>query len=123
MINWYFGWGAILGAFVSGAALGLHFHRHNFMGGYDSFERRLLRLGHIALAGLGIINILYAQAMLARTENSTADVASIAFVVGGATMPAVCFLTAWRPLFRHLFFVPVTALVVAVVQTLRIGLP
>jgi hypothetical protein len=33
-------------------------------------------------------------------------------------MPAVCFLSAWREKCRHLFAVPVTALMLAVVFTL-----
>jgi hypothetical protein len=27
-------------------------------------------------------------------------------MVGMVTMPLICFLTAWRKPFRHLFFVP-----------------
>jgi hypothetical protein len=123
MINWYFGWGSLLGAFISGAILGLYFHRDDFLSGYYSFKRRLLRLGHIALAGLGIINILFAQMTLAKEESTIDTTASLGFIVGGLTMPTVCFLTAWRPVFRHLFFIPVTALIVAVIQTLRIGMP
>lgn len=123
MINWYFGWGLILIAFTSGAAIGLYFHHDDFLGGYNSFRRRLVRLGHIALAALGIINVLYAQGISPESETTAANVASIAFLVGGATMPAVCFLAAWHPVCRHLFFIPVIALIVAVAQTLRIGIP
>jgi hypothetical protein len=36
-------------------------------------------------------------------------------------MPVVCFLTGWKKPFRHLFFVPVAALIVAVAATLRRG--
>jgi hypothetical protein len=32
-------------------------------------------------------------------------------------------LSAWRPGFRHLFFIPVTALIAAAIETLRIGIP
>jgi hypothetical protein len=42
-------------------------------------------------------------------------------VIGGVAMPAVCFLTGWRKPFRHLFFVPVLALVLAVGFTLAGG--
>ena len=38
-------------------------------------------------------------------------------------MPPVCYLTGWQKRFRHLFFLPVTALVLAVVFTLRGGPP
>ncbi len=121
-MNWYFGWAAILAAFLSGAGLGLFFYNEDFLGGYNSFRRRIVRLGHIALAALGMINILFAISPLSAESGLRPAIAEWGFVIGGAGMPAVCFLSAWRPGFRHLFFIPVTALVVAVIHTLRIGL-
>jgi len=123
MMNWYFGWGSILTAFLTGATIGLYFHREDFLGGYASFRRRILRLGHIALAALGMINILYGLSPMASEPSYGAQVASVGFIVGGVTMPAVCFLSSWRAGFRHLFFIPVSALVIAAIQTLWIGLP
>jgi uncharacterized membrane protein len=121
-VNWYFGWGLILFAFVTGAVLGLFFHRDDFWGGYPSFRRRIVRLGHIALAALGMLNVLYALSP-APAESSLPDrLASVGFLVGGVSMPAVCFLTGWKKPFRFLFFVPVTALIVAVISTLCRGL-
>jgi hypothetical protein len=122
-MNWYCGWGMMLTAFLTGAALGLRFHREDFLGGYASFRRRLLRLGHIALAALGMLNIVYSLSPQASAASREAQVASFGFVIGGVTMPAVCFLTSWRSGFRHLFFIPVSALILAVVQTLRMGPP
>jgi hypothetical protein len=116
-LNWYFGWGMILSAFVSGALVGLFFHRDEFLGGYDSFRRRLLRLGHISLAALGMLNVLFGLS----PWPATSAAAGWCFVLGGITMPVVCFLTSWRKQFRHLFFVPVTALVLAAILTLRGG--
>jgi hypothetical protein len=123
MMNWYFGWGAILVAFVTGAMLGVFFYSEDFLGGYASFRRRILRLGHISLAALGMINILYSQSSLAAEPSLRMTIASISFVVGGVSMPAVCFLSAWRVGMRRLFFIPVVALIVAAVQALRIGPP
>jgi hypothetical protein len=60
LINESFGWVWILIGFVSGFLLGLGFHRDDWMGGYGSFRRRLIRLGHISFVGLGILNILFA---------------------------------------------------------------
>ena len=122
-MNWRFGWIAILAAFVSGAIVGLFFHRDDFLGGYDSFRRRLVRLGHVALAALGMMNVLYGLGPMASAPSTAARSASLAFVIGGVTMPAVCFLTAWRREFRHAFFVPVAALLFAVLQTLRMPPP
>ena len=121
MINWYFGWGMMLSAFVTGAFIGLYFHRDDFLGGYASFSRRILRLGHIALAALGIVNILFSLTPMPSEASWRASVASIGFIVGGLTMPTVCFLSAWRAGFRHLFFIPVTALIVASIQAFWIG--
>jgi hypothetical protein len=121
MLNWYFGWGMILTAFLTGAILGLFFYREDFLGGYASL--RILRLGHIALAALGMINLLYSLSPMRSEPSLQTQVASLGFIIGGVTMPAVCFLSSWRVGFRHLFFIPVSALVIAVIQTLRIGPP
>jgi len=121
MMNWYFGWASILGAFATGAILGVFFYREDFLGGYDSFRRRILRLGHISQAALGMLNVLFAVSTNRSDQSFDGRVAAIAWVVGATAMPAVCFLTAWRVDFRRLFFIPVVALVSAVVHTLRMG--
>jgi small-conductance mechanosensitive channel len=120
-INWLVGWWLVLAAFATGAAIGLFFHRPDFLGGYDAFRRRILRLGHIALAALGMLNVIYAISPWPAAGLAAANGASIGFIVGGIAMPAVCFLTAWREGFRHLFFIPVVALMFAVVCTLMGG--
>jgi hypothetical protein len=123
MANWYFGWGLILTAFVTGAMLGLFFYRDDFLGGYACFRRRIVRLGHIALAALGMINILFGLSAPSPSATFEAQVASAGWMIGGITMPAVCFLTCWRPGLRHLFPIPVSALVIAVIATLWMGMP
>ena len=105
-LNFSAGWWLILAAFATGAGIGLWFHREDFLGGYGSFRRRLARLGHIALAALGGLNVLYG---LAPVPDSA--VPGWLLLAGGVAMPAVCFLSAWKPVFRHLFFIPVTLLV------------
>ena len=110
-MNWYAGWCLILAGFASGAALGLFFHRANFLGGYASFRRRMLRLGHIACAALGMLNLIVALS----------PQPSPLLVAGGVMMPAVCFLTAWKESCRHLFFIPVLTLVAAVAFILSGG--
>jgi hypothetical protein len=121
-LNWQFGWWLVLSAFLTGALLGLFFHRDDFLGGYHSFRRRLLRLGHIAQAALGLMNVLYGLSPWPDPAAREAVVAAWGFLIGGVAMPAVCFLTAWKKPFRHLFFIPVTALIVAAAATLR-GVP
>jgi hypothetical protein len=119
LLNWYFGWGLILSAFVTGALLGLFFHCDDFWGGYSSYRRRIVRLGHIAQAALGMMNVLYGLSPRPADSTSEAWWASVCFVVGGVSMPLVCFLSGWWKPLRHLFFIPVTALILAVVFTLR----
>jgi hypothetical protein len=117
-LNFIAGWWLILSAFVTGTLIGLGFHREEFLGGYDSFRRRLVRLGHIALAALGGLNVLYGLSPVP-AGSTLADAAPGPLLFAGAiAMPAVCFLCAWRKPFRHLFFVPVVLLITAVVLIL-----
>jgi hypothetical protein len=121
-LNWHAGWLLILASFVTGAAIGLFFHRDDCLGGYASFERRLLRLGHVALAALGMINILFSLSPWPAAGAWTSGAASVCFVAGAVAMPAVCFLTAWRRPLRHLFAIPVSALTLAALFTYLGGL-
>jgi len=121
MLNWYFGWGLVLSAFVTGAVLGLFFHHDDFWGGYASYRRRIVRLGHISQAALGMMNVLYGLSPWPAESLPEAGYASVAFVVGGVSMPLVCFLSGWWKPLRHLFFIPVTALILAAVFTIRGG--
>lgn len=114
-MNETFGWLLILVGFLSGAALGLFFHREDFFGGYGAFRRRVLRLGHIACVALGMLNVLFATAVRGETTARSAHAwAAWLFLVGGILMPLVCFLTSWRAPFRHFFALPVASLVAAV---------
>jgi hypothetical protein len=117
-LNWHAGWMLVLVGFFSGAGLGLYFHRDDFWGGYTSFRRRIVRLGHIALVALGLVNVLYSLSPWPEASAWEARAASVAFIVGGVSMPAVCFLTGWRTVFRYLFAIPVTSLILAVIWTL-----
>lgn len=113
--NLYAGWLLMLGGALSGAAIGLGFHKEEWLGGYGSFRRRLLRLGHIAFFGLGLLNILFAlSAPRLNLGGVASTVASVGFLAGAATMPLCCFLTAWTPRARHLFPIPVLSVLVGV---------
>lgn len=115
---WSWGWAQVLAGFASGAALGLWFHREAFLGGYSSWRRRLLRLGHIACIALGILQMLVALSPAAAASGSVAQTCFGLWRAGGVLMPAVCFLSAWRAAFRHLFALPVLALSSAAALTL-----
>jgi hypothetical protein len=117
--NLLVGWLGILCGVTSGAVIGLFFHREDWAGGYTSFRRRLIRLGHVSFIGIALLNFAFAVtvAQIALSERAT-DVASPALIVAAVAMPAVCFLTAWRKVLRHLFFVPVAAVFAAVAAVL-----
>ena len=110
-INLLAGWVGMLLGVVSGAVIGLFFHREDWMGGYSSFRRRLARLGHIAFFGIGFLNFFFALTIINHpVPAAPAQYASVAMIVALATMSPCCFLTAWKKEpFRHLFPVPVLA--------------
>jgi hypothetical protein len=113
------GWLGMLAGVLSGAVIGLFFHRDDWMGGYGSYRRRLTRLGHIAFFGLGFLNLMFAAtvAQLFLGGRSFA-IASWALIVGAITMPVCCFLSAWRKPLRHLFPVPVLAVTTGILAIL-----
>jgi len=109
--NEVFGWAWILAGLLSGLLLGLRFQREDWLGGYASHPRRLIRLGHVSFLGLGILNILFALAT-PRIGLSPGPLgfASWALITGGITMPMCCALMAWRRALQPVFAVPVSSL-------------
>ena len=105
---------------LAGAAQGLFFHRAEWLGGYESWRRRLMRLGHVSFFGLAFVNLAFAVTLRsvgvadAATLPSSLAWSSTLLIVGAVSMPLVCYLSAWRQAFRHLFFVPVGSLLVGV---------
>jgi hypothetical protein len=112
-VNLCAGWIAVLLGLLAGAGIGMFFHRDEWLGGYASWRRRMLRLTHISLVGTGLLNLAFALSVGWLPRHPCPPSAAILFLVGAATMPLVCGLSAWRPAFRHLFFVPVLSLVIA----------
>jgi predicted membrane-bound dolichyl-phosphate-mannose-protein mannosyltransferase len=113
------GWVGMLGGVLAGAIAGLFFHRDDWLGGYGSHRRRLVRLGHISFFGLGFLNLLFAlTAAPLRLAGTAVAIASPALLAGAATMPACCYLAAWRKPLRHLFPIPVLAVLTGVLAIL-----
>jgi hypothetical protein len=100
------GWSGFLAGAVTGAMMGLFFHDEKWLGGYGSFPRRMIRLGHIACFGLGLINILFALTAATIPPAAGVRAGSVLLIIGMISMPLNCFLTAWRKPMRHLFFIP-----------------
>jgi hypothetical protein len=106
MFNLYAGWIGIFLGLCAGAVEGLFFHEESWRGGYGSWRRRMVRLGHISFFGIGFINLAYALSLAPLGIDNPAVLPSILLVAGAAGMPLVCYLSAYRKPFRHLFFIP-----------------
>lgn len=109
------GWWLICFGFLTGAIFGLFAQSEDWLGGYASRSRRLLRLGHIALIALGALNVVWPLTTTARDPSPLTAGITGAFLVGGLTMGPVCFLTAWRWSCRPLFIIPATALILGAI--------
>jgi hypothetical protein len=106
-LNLLAGWLGILLGVLFGMALGLRFHDDAWLGGYASWSRRMLRLGHVSFFGLGFLNIAFALTADGLRVEQGLLWPSALLLVGAATMPLVCCLAAFRPGCRPLFFLPV----------------
>ena len=118
--NMIAGWAGMVLGLIVGAVIGLFIHQDSFAGGYSSYRRRMMRLGHVAFFALGIINVLFALTL------SATDVvlhyprlASLSLIAGAALMPLICYLTAWKAPFRHAFPLPVICVAVTLVLMLQ----
>ena len=118
-INLVGGWLGMLAGVLSGAVVGLFFHRDDWMGGYGSYRRRLTRLGHISFFGLGFLNLVFvATSTQLFLDGICLAIASRALIVGAVTMPLCCFLSAWRKPLRCLFPGPVFAVTTGILSIL-----
>jgi hypothetical protein len=120
-VNLLLGWVWITLGFLSGAILGLFFYDPEWMGGYGSWRRRMVRLGHISFIGTGLLNLAFVFTIAGR-DTIAPPIASWLFVVGTVSMPLVCFLSAWRDQLRHLFPIPVVCLIGAGLSPIFQGL-
>jgi hypothetical protein len=112
-INLYAAWiGFLLGA-LAGATSGLFFDRENWLGGYADWRRRMVRLGHISFFGIGLLNLGFYLTVDAVGIQEGIRIPAILLMVGAVAMPLVCYLSAHRKGFRHLFFIPAGAVTLA----------
>ena len=113
-------WVGILLGTLSGVISGIYFHEELWLGGYESWRRRLVRLGHIAFFELGLLNLAWVFTVRTLHWSAPHPAAGHALAASVLLLPAVCYLSAWRKPFRHLFFVPV-ACVLAAASTMLWG--
>jgi len=104
-LNFHAAWIGFLAGCLSGAAQGLLFHNEQWLGGYASWPRRLMRLGHISFFGVGMVNLAFALSVQALGIESPA-LASKLLLIAAVAMPVVCYVSAVYREFRRLFFIP-----------------
>jgi hypothetical protein len=121
MTNLAAGWIGVLFGFLAGAIEGLFFYREDWRGGYTTWRRRMTRLAHISFFGIGFINIAFGLTIIS-IGFSPPPTVSIILMIGAAAMPLICYLSAWKDFFRHLFFIPVLCLVAGVSYLISGGL-
>ncbi len=110
------GWcGMGLGALL-GMTFGLWAADRHWAGGYGSFRRQAMRLGHVAAFALGIINVLYGVCgpRLGLLPPWALPVGGLAMIAGALLMPLVCLLSAWREPCKYLFPIPASCVTLGV---------
>jgi len=107
-------WVGILAGVLVGVAHGMRFHDEHWLGGYASWRRRLMRLGHVSFFGIALLNLAFAWTVHNPGWRPESSVPAAALASAQLFMPAVCYLAAWRPPLRHLFFLPVGCVLVGV---------
>lgn len=113
-----FGWFWIGLGVLSGALLGVRFGDERFMGGYASWPRRLVRLGHIAFFGTGMLCVLLASTLQRHHLGEALESTSMWTMLAGAIgMPLCCAIAAFWKRATPLFVAPVLAIGVAVTIT------
>jgi hypothetical protein len=118
MVNLYAAWIGILAGCIAGAIPGLFFYREGWLGGYGSWPRRMIRLGHISLFGIAFINLSFFLTSRAVQMETGVFLSSVLFVTAAVAMPLICYLSAFRPVFRHLFFIPVLSVLIGTIHFL-----
>jgi hypothetical protein len=119
MINEICGWIFVLGGLVMGLVMGFKFQREDWLGGYGAFPRRMVRLAHVALVALGIINIQFSQsAPRLNLSPALAGLASFAFMAAAVLMPACCLWMAARRRHFEIFAAPVVCLAAGLILTI-----
>lgn len=121
-INLWAAWIGILLGLASGVIPGLFFDRESWLGGYGSWPRRLMRLGHISFFGIAFLNLAYVNTVWLLGPASRVPLASALLIAGAILMPLVCYLAAWKKPLRHLFPLPVLSLLGAALAFITRGL-
>ncbi|MBC7999438.1 MAG: hypothetical protein IAF58_15915 [Leptolyngbya sp.] len=99
--------------FLAGVVAGLSFHKEDWKGGYSSWERRLMRLGHVSFFGIVFVNLAFAFTVgHLHLEGPLVKLSSVLFIAAQVLMPSVCYAASVKKVLRNLFFLPVLCLII-----------
>jgi glucose-6-phosphate-specific signal transduction histidine kinase len=113
------GWISVLAGLAAGLYMGVKFRREDWLGGYSAFSRRMVRLAHVALVALGILNIQFAQSLPRLHLGATAaQAASLGFIGAAVFMPACCLWVAVGRRPFEIFAAPVLCLATGLILTI-----
>lgn len=113
-LNLHTAWIAFLLGCIAGAIPGIFFYNANWLGGYSSWKRRMIRLAHISFFGIGALNLAFALTVYILEIESGLMSVSYLLIIGVITMPIICYLSAWNIFFRHLFFIPAISVILGI---------
>lgn len=106
-INIKFGWFWLFIGLLQAIWIGLYAFSPEWLGGYASLSRRLLRLSHIAFMALSLTNILYGLCIdSVNLSKSLKKIGSYSMIIAAISMPTICLLTISNNFFELFFFIP-----------------
>lgn len=112
--------GALSGLFLGLWSFGGPIPVPEMIGDYDTLPRRLLRLGHIAFFGLGILNLLLArQVSLSSMSDASARQALMAMNFGNILLPLSLIAAAFFEPLKYFMSVPALSVAFALSTTAR----
>ena len=110
-LNIIFGWCWINIGFIMGMVMGMKFEKANWLSGYASWERRMLRLSHVAFIFLSILNIVYGHELInVNLSASWKQAGSILIIIGAIGIPTVVFTAAFYKKILYWLAIPIIAL-------------
>ena len=113
-INIIFGWGWMIFGFILGMIVGLKFDKSDWLGGYISWERRMIRLSHVAFIMLSAINILYGHELPNTHLTETWQIiGSVLAIVGAVGIPVIVMIAAFYKKILFWLSIPVVSITIA----------
>ena len=112
--NIYAAWIGMLLGCLAGMIPGLFFYQKDWLGGYGSWSRRMVRLAHISFFGLAFINLAFSFTISTLNIENGIAIPSVLLIIAAITMPLVCYSAVVKSFLRHLFFIPAMSATVGI---------